>query len=140
VNGAFAGAAAALLWAVQQPVDKLVFRSRYDDVELLGKLVTKGQLWPAMGLLMHAANGAVFGAAFTLAKPRLPGPPAARATVLAMGENFAAWPLGRLSDRFHPARHELPRLSRNRRALAQATWRHLLFGVVLGRLEQRLNG
>ena len=27
----------------------------------------------------------------------------------------------------------------NRRAFAQATWRHLLFGVVLGELERRLN-
>ena len=26
------------------------------------------------------------------------------------------------------------------RAIAQATWRHLLFGVVLGELERRLNG
>ena len=27
----------------------------------------------------------------------------------------------------------------NGRAFAQATWRHLLFGVVLGELERRLN-
>ena len=27
----------------------------------------------------------------------------------------------------------------NRRALAQATWRHVLFGAVLGVLEDRLN-
>jgi hypothetical protein len=44
-----------------------------------------------------------------------------------------------LSDRFHPARGNLPRLTGNRRALAQATWRHLLFGVVLGELERRAN-
>jgi hypothetical protein len=49
------------------------------------------------------------------------------------------WPLGALSDRFHPARGDLPRLMGNRRAFAQATWRHLLFGVVLGELERRLN-
>jgi hypothetical protein len=45
-----------------------------------------------------------------------------------------------LSDRFHPARDQLPRLTGNRRALAQATWRHLLFGVVLGELERHANG
>jgi hypothetical protein len=39
----------------------------------------------------------------------------------------------------HPAKRELPKLSGNGRALAQATWRHALFGVVLGILEQRLN-
>ena len=39
-----------------------------------------------------------------------------------------------LTDRFHPARGapELPPMSRSGRAFAQATFRHLLFGVVLG--------
>ena len=45
-----------------------------------------------------------------------------------------------LSDRFHPARGALPVLAGNRRAFVQATWRHLLFGLVLGALERRLNG
>ena len=39
----------------------------------------------------------------------------------------------------HPARDELPALAGSPRAFAQATWRHLLFGVVLGELERRLN-
>jgi hypothetical protein len=33
----------------------------------------------------------------------------------------------------------MTRLAGNRRALAQATWRHLVFGVILGELERRLN-
>jgi hypothetical protein len=57
----------------------------------------------------------------------------------ALAENFATWPLGFLVDRYHPAREELPKLSGNQRALGQATWRHLLFGLVLGELERRLN-
>ena len=48
LNGALAGAAAAAAWAAQQPLDKRVFGSRYDDVELLGKLVTRGPAWPAV--------------------------------------------------------------------------------------------
>lgn len=44
-----------------------------------------------------------------------------------------------MTDRYHPARDELPALSGNGRALLQATWRHLLFGIVLGELERRLN-
>ena len=56
-----------------------------------------------------------------------------------MAEHVGLWPLGRLVDRFHPARDDLPRLTGNRAALAQATWRHALFGVVLGELEHRLN-
>jgi len=39
----------------------------------------------------------------------------------------------------HPARRDLPKLAGNPRALAQATWRHALFAVVLGVLEERLN-
>ena len=41
LNGGLAGALAAAVWAAQQPIDKRLFGSRYDDVELLGKLVTR---------------------------------------------------------------------------------------------------
>ena len=138
-NGALAGMTAALLWAAQQPADKRVFRSAYDDVELLGKLVTRQRAWLPVGVAFHAVNGALFGATFALAKPALPGPQAARALSAAFAEHVVLWPLGRLSDRFHPARAELPRLRGNRRAFAQAAWRHALFGVSLGVLEGRLN-
>ena len=139
LGGALAGAGAATLWAAQQPLDKRVFRCGYDDVELLGKMATRGPAWPAAGLLMHAGNGAVFGAVYAHARPRLPGSPVAQAVAAAMAENFGFWPLGRLIDRYHPARSELEPLRGNRRALAQATWRHGLFGLALGVLEARLN-
>lgn len=134
-HGAGAGVVAAMVWAAQQPLDKRLFGSDYDDVELLGKLVTRGKHWPLAGLALHAGNGAAFGAAYSLARERLPGPPWARGLLLAQLENFGLWPLGRLSDRYHPAREELPKLAGNRPALAQATWRHALFGIVLGTLE-----
>jgi hypothetical protein len=44
-----------------------------------------------------------------------------------------------VSDHLHPARGDMPRLARNPRAFAQSAWRHLLFGVILGELERRLN-
>lgn len=136
-RAAAAGAFAAIAWAAQQPLDKRIFASDYDDVELLGKLVTSGRGWPLIGLATHAANGAAFGVAYSLVGDRLPGPPWARGLLAAQIENFALWPLGRLSDRHHPARGELPRLAGNGRALAQATWRHALFGIVLGALADR---
>jgi len=139
VNGALAGGLAAAVWAAQQPVDKRVFGSDYDDVELLGKLVTGDSSWPAAGLALHTANGAVFGAVYAQLRPFLPGPPLASAVLAGMAENLATWPLGRVVDRYHPARAELPRLSGNRRAFAQVSWRHLVFALVLGELEQRLN-
>jgi hypothetical protein len=139
LNGALAGAAAAAAWAVQQPLDKRVFGSRYDDVELLGKLVTRGPAWPAAGLGLHVANGAMFGAVYALARPLVPGPALLAGVAAGLAEHVGFWPLGVLVDRHHPARAELETLGGNRRAFAQATWRHLLFGVVLAELERRLN-
>jgi hypothetical protein len=139
LRGALSGAVAATVWAAQQPLDKIVFGCRYDDVELLGKAVARGGRWRAAGFAWHVGNGALFGAAYSVLAPSMPLPPALRGPASALAENFAGWPLGTMSDRFHPARDELPKLAGNGRAFAQATWRHLLFGVVLGELERRLN-
>jgi hypothetical protein len=139
LNGGLAGAVAAAVWAAQQPLDKRVFGSDYDDVELLGKLVTRGPGWQPAGVALHMANGALFGIGYALARPFIPGPPVAAGVLAASVENFLSWPLGALTDRHHPAKGDLESLSGNGRALAQATWRHFLFGVVLGELERRLN-
>ena len=138
-RGAAAGGAAAAVWVAQQPLDKRVFDCDQDDVALMGKLVTRGPEWQPIGLALHIQNGAVFGAAYSLLKPFVPGPPPFRGLVAALAENFALWPLGHLVDRYHPARDELPRYAGNRRALAQATWRHALFGLLLGTIEHVLN-
>ena len=128
LNGAAAGGAAAVIWALQQPVDKKVFDTAYDDAS-----------WPLAGTALHVGNGAVFGAVYAQLRPHLPGPLVARAVTMALIEHVTLWPLGRLSDRHHPARKELPALTGNTRAFAAATWRHFLFGAVLGELERRLN-
>jgi hypothetical protein len=139
LRGAVCGAVAAAVWALEQPLDKLVFRSRYDDVELLGKALWRQDGWYPAGLALHMQNGALFGAIYANVAPAIPLPPIARGPVIAFAEHLAFWPLGALSDRFHPARDELPKLAGNRRAFAQAAWRHVLFGLVLGELERRLN-
>jgi hypothetical protein len=139
LRGAVAGVVAAAVWAVQQPLDKLIFDSRYDDVELLGKAVTRGDGWYPAGLALHIQNGAAFGAVYANVAPLIPLPPVTRGPLLALAEHLALWPLTAVTDRLHPAHKELPALAGNRRALAQATWRHLLFGIVLGELERRLN-
>ena len=139
VRGAAAGAIGAAIWAAQEPLDKRVFGVDYSDVELLGKAVTRGPEWPAVGLALHVANGAAFGAAYALGKAFLPGPPVVRSLTAVMAENFGTWPLIAVAERVHPARRDLPKLAGNPRALAQATWRHALFAVVLGVLEERLN-
>jgi xanthosine utilization system XapX-like protein len=129
-SGALAGAVAAAVWAAQQPLDKRLFGSNYDDVEVLGKLVTRDSGWQAAGLAIHMANGAAFGAVYALLRPFLPGPPQVAGVAAGLGEHLATWPLTALVDRD---------LAGDRRAFAQSAWRHALFGLVLGELERRLN-
>jgi hypothetical protein len=139
LGGAIAGTVAASVWAAQQPLDKHVFESSYDDVELLGKLVTRGDQWPVAGIALHVGNGAVFGAVYSQLRPFMPGPPVAAGLLAGLAEHVASWPLVRVVDRYHPARKDLPSLSGNSRAFAQAAWRHALFGLVLGGLEALIN-
>jgi hypothetical protein len=130
---------AAAAWALQQPLDKLAFGSRYDDVELLGRGLTRGRRWYPLGLSAHVANGAIFGGLYANLAPSMPLPPHLRGPAAGLAEHFGLWPLVAITDSRHPAREQLPRLSGNRRAMWQAAWRHLLFGVLLGELELRLN-
>lgn len=125
--------------AAQVPLDKRVFACDYDDVELLGKLATRGSEWPFVGFALHVQTGAIIGAAYSQLRPFMPGPAIASGTLVALVENFGLWPLTGLVDRHHPARGELPKLAGNRRALLQATWRHVVFGVALGALEAIIN-
>jgi hypothetical protein len=139
LRGAVSGTIAAAVWALQQPLDKAVFGTDYDDLALLGKALTRDQGWYAAGWALHLQNGALFGAVYANIAPALPMPPVLRGPAAALAEHVALWPLGAVSDRFHPARRELTPLKGNGRAFAQAAWRHLLFGLVLGELERRLN-
>jgi len=139
LRGAVAGGIAAGAVAAQMPLDKQLFDCDYDDTEILGKFVSRGGEWRPIGVALHVQNGAVFGAAYALGQPFVPGPPVLRGLLVAMAEHMATWPATRLVDRYHPARRELVPLWGNRRALAQATWRHALFGVVLGVIEHVLN-
>jgi hypothetical protein len=134
-RAAAAGATAALVWAAQEPLDQRVFGCDYSDIALLGKAVTRGPHWRAAGLALHGLNGLAFGLAWDAARRRLPVNPRRLAIGLAVAENAALWPLCGLVDRYHPARGEpgVPPLLRSRRAFAQATWRHALFGSILGR-------
>ena len=138
-RGALAGAAAAGLWAAQSPLDQRVFGVPFLDQELLGKAVTRGRAWHPVGAVLHVANGAIYGAVYANVAPGLPLPPWARGPVAGLAEHLATWPLTLLIDERHPARDEMPRLAGNARAFAQATWRHLLFGTLLGELERRMN-
>ena len=130
MNGAKAGATAALVWAAVEPFDRRVLRHDYSDVAVLGKALTRSRAWPLAGLALHATNGAVFGVAYERVRPR-----GTSALAMALAEHSVLFPLGAIVDRRHPARGTkglAPLWSK--RAFAQATFRHLLFGALLGRL------
>src|SRR5262245_21612845 len=139
LRGAIAVAAATVVMALGQPIDKRLFRSTYDDVEILGKLVTRGDDWQPVGFVLHAQNGALLGAAYPRLKRSLPGPAILRGLLAGLIEHIATWPMTTLVDRYHPARKELPKLAANPRAFGQATIRHAVFGIVLGLVEDALS-
>jgi hypothetical protein len=138
LHPAAAGAVAAAVWALLEPLDRRLFRCDYSDVALLGKAVTRGPLARPIGLALHAVNGAIFGLAFAEARRRLPIPKQRLALGMALAEHVALYPLSYFVDRYHPARGEqgIPPLLTNPRAFGQATVRHALFGVILGRLSR----
>jgi hypothetical protein len=127
LRGALAGSVAAGVWLAQQPLDKRVFGSDYDDALLLGRLARRGT---GTGALLHLGNGALFGAVYAAAAPRLPLPAPLRGPLAGLAEHVVSWPAIVLVE---------PALAGSGRAFAQGAWRHLLFGAVLGELERRLN-
>ena len=133
------GAVATVVMTLEQPLDKRLFDSKYDDVEILGKLVTRGGDWHPIGFVLHVQNGAILGAAYAQLKPSLRGPAVLRGLLVGLIEHVATWPMTVLVDRYHPARRELPKLAANPRAFGQATVRHAVFGIALGLLEDALN-
>ena len=138
LHPAAAGAVAASVWSLLEPIDRRLLRCDYSDVLLLGKTFTRGPLaWP-VGFAVHAANGALFGLAFDLVRRRVPYRKESVAIGMALAEHVAFYPFSYFVDRYHPARGQagIPPLFTNARAFAQATIRHALFGAVLGRLSR----
>ena len=118
-RAAAAGAVAAIVWGLQEPLDQRIFGCDYSDVAFLGR----GRR--SQGLVLHAANGALFGVAFDLLRRRVDLEQRRLALALALTEHLVSWPLIRFVD---------GQLVGNPRAFAQSTYRHALFGLILGRL------
>jgi hypothetical protein len=119
MRAAAAGAVAATIWGALEPVDRRVFRSDYSDVELVGLGDRR------LGFVVHAANGALFGLVFDAVRCRVAIDQRQLAVGLALSEHVALWPALALIDR---------RVAASPRAFAQGTFRHALFGLILGRL------
>jgi hypothetical protein len=119
LRAAVAGAAAAVVWGLQEPLDRRVFGCDYSDVLFLGR----GRR--SLGFAVHAQNGALFGVVFDAVRQRVDLDERRLALAMALTEHVALWPFIALVDRD---------LVTSPRAFAQATYRHALFGVLLGRL------
>jgi len=138
--GSIAGMVAAAAYAVELEIDRRLIRNNADDLLLLGRLLTANRrLARPIGLGIHLANGAVLGALYgALCHDRLPGPGWLRGTVFANIENVGLYPLALLED-LHPAIRsgELDRYW-TWPAFLQSIPRHVVFGIVLGPLTDRL--
>jgi hypothetical protein len=119
-RAAAAGSVAAAVWGLQEPLDQRVFGCDYSDVLFLGR----GRR--SLGFAVHMANGALFGVAFDTVRRRVHVDQRRLALALALGEHLTLWPFIALVDR---------KLVTSPRAFAQATYRHALFGLILGRLS-----
>ena len=92
-----------------------LFRFSYSDIALLGKLVTRGPHWRAVGWVVHIVNGAVAGLVFWALYEWIGGNAFRFAIGFAMVEHLVTYPLTTIVDRGHPARGapELPPMSRS---------------------------
>ena len=115
-------------------VDRKVFANDYTDVALLGKAVTRSRGWPVAGAALHGANGAAFGLAFDVVRRRTSIPPRRLALGLALGEHPRSFRSARSSIAITRPAANLASSGCSSGAFAQATFRHALFGLVLGRL------
>lgn len=137
LRGAVAGAAAATAWSALEPLAARAMGTTYSDVRLLGRLVSRRR-WAVAGTVVHASNGALFGALFALAGRR-----GARDGLLWTGvETLATWPGMALMDRIHPDRRSghWPPLVSDRRVFAQEAVMHAFFGLLLGLMLPRPPG
>jgi len=134
LQAGLAGGVAAMVWGLVEPVDRRIFGFPYSDIAILGMLVTRGPHWRVVGWSWHIANGVAAGLVFWAIHGLVGGSAFWLAILFALAEHLVTYRLTLLTDRFHPARGapELPRLAHSGRAFAQSTFRHLLFGVVLG--------
>src|SRR5207245_8409743 len=104
LRGGVAGAVATVVMTLEQPLDKRLFDSKYDDVEILGKLVTRGDHWRPIGFALHVQNGAILGATYARLKPSLPESAVLRGLLTGLVEHVAPWPMPVLVDPSDPAR------------------------------------
>lgn len=96
--------------------------------------------WKEVGLTVHIVNGMAIGALIPLAARHFGISVLRSSLTIITAEHLATFPLTFFTDRYHPAREDgdVGPVFNNPNAFAQATYRHLLFGVIAGLLGRRI--
>jgi hypothetical protein len=139
-RGAIAGVIAAAVMVAVNLADMAVTKQRTNDIRLVGGLFPGARrAWPVFGTGIHLLNGAALGSLFALVQHGLPGPTWARGVIFGLVENFLLWPFLLMTDRIHPD-VKTGKLDRYNRPgpFAAATFRHIVYGAVLGAAYDRL--
>lgn len=127
------GIAAAAVWAAAEPVvGRALGVPWYSDARLVGRTLTTGPLWRPLGIAVHLATGATFGAVFA----GLGGRGWKQGVLAAEAESALLWPGMAVIDRIHLDRRSgaWPPLLGNGRVFAYEVVVHAIFGAVLGTL------
>ncbi|MGH2531230.1 MAG: DUF6789 family protein [Thermomicrobiales bacterium] len=138
--GAIAGTAAAIGYIAAMKADLALVDSNTDDLILLGyPLVRDADVARRVGALVHVANGAALGVAYSLVGRRyLPGPGWLRGAIFANLENTLLYSLAKF-EQHHPAiRDQVLDRYATPTAFLQSIGRHVAYGVILGYVEDRL--
>jgi hypothetical protein len=138
-NGAVAGLAGGIAFAVTMFADMAISRRRVNDFQMLAGFGPLEKTWRVTGPLIHMAASASMGAIYALCEPRLRGPGWLRGVTFGLTENALLWPAVVLVDRFHPAirRGDLPSFNRPWPFIAE-NFRHVAYGLVLGLVFERI--
>ncbi|MBA2519366.1 MAG: hypothetical protein H0V24_06850 [Chloroflexia bacterium] len=138
---AVSGLVAGVAYVAVQAVDIRLTGRKVDDLVALGRFATgDNQAARRLGLGLHLANSVVLALVYGKVQAKLPGPPWARGMLFTMAENSLLYPLMALEDK-HPAIRD-GSLDRywNWPAFMQSIPRHLVYGAVLGVLDEKLRG
>jgi hypothetical protein len=121
MRGAAAGAVAAAVWGVCEPLWQRALGTSYSDVGVLRPFVPRPRA-------VHVLNGALFGLAYDELRARTGRDGPGFAIAVALAENTSLWPLVALLDRKHAT---------SIRAFACASVGHAFFGALLGVLAAK---
>ncbi len=131
-RGAIAGAGAGVGWKAVEPLLQRAFRSPYSDAGVVACFFARGRALLPAELVMQAAGGAAFGAAFA----RLGGRGITHAVAAALLENALLWPAVAVVQRYHPEVRagRWPKPFSDSGSIEVSFAGHAIFGALLGAL------